>query len=155
MNQPFFHIIWQMKIKIGLHLVELEEDNFHLIVASDFGEGKTGNWIIDTGASKTVFDLNRKELYQAEPKETGQAHTVGVGDKTIHTVTGRLHPFLLDRLAVENLKVALLDLSHINRFYSTAAGLQICGLLGSDFLKKYKAVIDYKKKLLKLELKLK
>lgn len=142
-----------MKLKTALQLVELEDDNFHLVVTSFFKEGISSYWIVDTGASKTVFDLNLTNLYKSAGEETEQVHTAGIGEKPIQTAIGWLNTFSLGKLTVENLRVALLDLSHINRFYSQAAGLQICGLLGSDFLMKYKAVIDYKKKTLILKSK--
>ena len=43
----------------------------------------------------------------------------------------------------DDLDVALIDLSHINDLYHHAAARTICGLIGSDLLVKYKAVIDY------------
>ena len=63
-----------------------------------------------------------------------------------------MNTFYLGRLKVENLKVALIDLSHINQLYYKATNLEICGLIGGDFLLKHKAVIDYKKKVLQLSL---
>ncbi len=142
-----------MKTRVELQLIELEDDNLHLVVTSEFKEGKTGNWIIDTGASRTVFDLNLEKLFQLEGEESGQVHTAGIGDKTVKTAIGRLNTFSLGKFTFENLRVALIDLSHINRYYSQAAGMHICGLLGGDFLLLHKAVIDYKKKLLILEAK--
>ncbi len=142
-----------MKLKTELQLIELEDDNFHLVASSIFNRDVSGYWIVDTGASKTVFDLNLKDLYKSAGEETDQVHTAGIGEKPIQTAIGIIDSFTLGKLTVENLRVALLDLSHINRFYSQAAGIQICGLLGSDFLMKYSAVIDYKKKLMILQSK--
>lgn len=137
-----------MNYKINLQLVELEDDNYHLVAPAVFGDDHTGYWIVDTGASKTVFDLNLKHLYEQEGEETDQVHTAGIGDKPIQTIIARLHPFSLGKYHVKHLRVALLDLSHINEFYSKAANLSICGLLGGDFLLINKAVIDYRRKIL-------
>lgn len=137
-----------MKFILELQLIELEDDNFHLVAASIFKKDISGYWIVDTGASKSVFDLNLKELYKSAGEETDQVHTAGIGEKPIQTAIGLIDSFTLGKLTVENLRVALLDLSHINRFYAQAAGMQICGLLGSDFLMNYKAVIDYKKRVM-------
>jgi hypothetical protein len=142
-----------MRFKIKLTIVELEDDNFHLVALSAFNEGQPHYWIIDTGASKTVFDLNLKNYYESAEEETDQVHTAGIGDKPIHTAIGNLHSFSMGKLKIENLRVALLDLSHINTFYSQAANFSICGLLGGDFLKKYNAVLDYKRKIMILETK--
>lgn len=134
-------------------LVELEDENFHLVAESAFSGGETGYWIIDTGASKTVFDLNLKSQYESAGEETDQVHTAGIGDKPIQTAIARLKHFSIGKFKMESLRVALLDLSHINKFYSQAANIKICGLLGGDFLKRYNAVVDYKKKILILEAK--
>jgi hypothetical protein len=139
-----------MKIKIPLQIVELEDDNFHLVVQSVFNDKTTGFWVVDTGASKTVFDKNLENLYVSEEESSDQLHTAGIGDKPIETTLAILKPFSLGKLHVENLKAALLDLTHINNLYSKATNLQICGLLGGDFLMKHQAVVDYNKKILVL-----
>jgi hypothetical protein len=43
-----------------------------------------------------------------------------------------------------------MDMNHINELYQKVSDYKICGLLGSDFLLKYNAVIDYKRRVLKL-----
>ena len=139
-----------MKMKIPVHIIELEEDNFHLIITGKFENGTKGNWAIDTGASKTVFDKNLTEQYSVSEDETEEIHSAGIGDKPLETTAARLKTFYLGKLKIESLKVALLDLSHINELYIKATDLEICGLIGGDFLMKHKAVIDYKKKILLL-----
>mgnify|MGYP006302145585 FL=1 len=138
----------KMKIKIPLQLIELEDENYHLVVASVFEDKSYGYWVLDTGASKTVFDKNLSEKYSAKGEETDQLHTAGIGEHPIETRIAHLHPFSLGKLNVNRLRVALLDLSHINHYYSGAANMQICGLLGSDFLMKYQAVVNYRKRIL-------
>jgi hypothetical protein len=135
-----------MKFLIPLQIVELEEDNFHLIVTSVFPDGTSGRWVVDTGASRTVFDKNAEDKYTVASGETDRLHTAGIGVNPVETSVACLSSFSLGKLQVENMKVALIDLSHINTLYSGAANLQICGMLGSDFLMKYHAVIDYRKK---------
>src|SRR5690554_5728671 len=140
-----------MKYKVALQLVELEDNDFHLIAPARFPDNEIHYWIIDTGASKTVFDLNLKHLFNSEGETYDQIHTAGIGEKPIQTTIAELKPFKLNKLQVKYLKVALLDLSHINKFYSNAANLNICGLLGSDFLLKSNAIVDYKSRTLRLK----
>ena len=47
----------------------------------------------------------------------------------------------------------MLDLSHVNQSYEQIGLKPIDGVLGSDVLLKYNAVIDYEKKILKLKFK--
>jgi len=135
-----------MKIKIPLQLIELEDDNYHLVVESVLPDKTTGYWVVDTGASKTVFDKNLSENFREIETGHEEIHTAGIGEKPLESSVGRLNPFTLGKLKVGQLRVALLDLSHLNKFYSKVTNLKICGLLGSDFMLNHKAVIDYRKK---------
>lgn len=135
-----------MRYKIPIKIVELESDNYHLIICSVFTDGSKGNWVIDTGASKSVFDKNLAEYCVVSEDETEELHSAGVSDEPMTTTLAYMKPFCFEKLKLENIKVALLDMAHINELYSKVTDLQICGLLGSDFLLKYNAVIDYKRK---------
>ena len=139
-----------MKIKIPLQLVELETGNFHLIATGTFPDGTTGNWAVDTGASKTVFDKNLASFYSVLPGAEEEIHSAGIGEKPVETILGFLSAFSLGKFKTGKMKVALLDLSHINELYKKATNLEICGLIGGDFLSKHKAVIDYKRKIMVL-----
>lgn len=139
-----------MKIKIPLRLIELEDNNFHLVAESVLPDNKTGFWIVDTGASKTVFDKNLSENFNEVESSPEEIHTAGIGEKPLESSVGCLKTFTLGKLQVGQMRVALLDLSHINNYYSKATNLKICGLLGSDFLQSHEAVVDYKKKRLVL-----
>ena len=139
-----------MRVKIPINTIELEPDNYHIIISSVFPDAQNENWVIDTGASKTVFDKSLGKYYSLLEGESDEIHTAGIGEQPQEISIALLKHFQLGELKIEDLKVALLDLTHINKLYSTAANLKICGLIGGDFLMKYKAVIDYKKKRLVL-----
>ena len=134
-----------MQVKIPVKIIELEPHNFHVIVQSLFSEGKPRNWVIDTGASKTVFDKNLENLFVLS-NERDELHSAGINEKPIATEIGFIKNFRFGKLKVQELKVALLDLSHINNLYEKSANIKICGLLGGDFLMKHQAIIDYKKR---------
>lgn len=143
-----------MKFKIPLELIELEECNYHITVSCRFANGREGLWIIDTGASKTVFDEALRDLYDlVESDEEIKIQSAGIGEGKLETSLGQLHGFSFSNFTMETLNVALIDLSHINKLYYHVAAREICGLIGSDFLLGHKAVIDYRKMLLILEVK--
>lgn len=129
----------------------MKTGNFHIIITSEFSDGEIGNWIVDTGASKTVFDKALVEYYSILADESDEIHTAGIGVKPLETSIALLKLVQFGKLKIEDIKVALLDLSHINELYSKASNLKICGLIGGDFLMKYNAVIDYKKQKLFLK----
>ena len=143
--------LYHMRYKIPIKIIELESDNYHLIISTDFADGSKENWVIDTGASKTVFDKNLNEHFVPSDNEIEELHSAGINDQPLTTTLGYLKPFFVGNLEIETAKVALMDLSHINELYSKVSDLEICGLIGSDFLLKYKAVIDYKKQRLILQ----
>ncbi len=135
-----------MKARIPLNLVKLEDGNYHLTLESVFANGLKGLWIIDSGASKTVFDQSLTELYEKiEPDENVFIQSAGIGEGKLDTSLGNLKSFKIGSLTIEPFQVALLDLSHINKVYFHATEKEICGLIGGDFLLQKKAVIDYGK----------
>lgn len=135
-----------MRYKVPIEIIQLESENYHLIVSCVFTDGTKGNWVIDTGASKSVFDTNLADQFTSDGDETEELHSAGVSDEPMTTSLGYLKNLAFGKLKVERMKVALMDMAHINELYSKAADLKICGLLGSDFLLKYNAVVDYKRK---------
>ncbi|MDR2910409.1 MAG: hypothetical protein LBV47_03460 [Bacteroidales bacterium] len=139
-----------MKIKIPLQVIELEKGNYHLIVTGKFLDENIGCWALDTGASKTVFDKNLEQYYVLE-ENCEDVQSVGIGEGLMLSRYAVMRPFILGKYKIENQKVALFDLTHINEFYRrTITRTSICGLIGSDVLLKYKAVINYKYKTLTL-----
>jgi hypothetical protein len=134
-----------MQIEIPIKLIELEANNYHVLIHAEFEFGKSGFWVIDTGASKSVFDKDLVELFDVREHETEEIHSAGISEQPLQTSLAVLNPFSFGKLRVKNFKVALLDLSHINKLYEKNTTRKICGLLGSDFLVLHKAIIDYKK----------
>ena len=140
-----------MKIKVPIQLVELEEGNFHILISALFADNFEAKWAIDTGASKTVFDINLDKFYiTLSDEDTDELHSAGTNGNPIKTTVALLKPFSIGNLKIENQKVPLIDLTNINKLYQKTRNIQICGLLGGDFLKKHNAVIDYREKILRL-----
>lgn len=140
-----------MRSKIAIELIELESYNYHLLICSRFNDGETAYWVIDTGASKSVFDINLAEFILSEEEGTEDLHAANMSEEPLKTSLGILKPLLFGKLKVDNMKVALMDMNHINELYQKVSDYKICGLLGSDFLLKYNAVIDYKKRVMVLK----
>ena len=152
-DQPFFIFkpyLYSMRFKIPIKLVELENDNYHPVIESVFADGSKGIWVIDSGASKSIFDRNHDQLFEVVSGMTEDLHSAGIGDQPMKSEVARMHSFTFGKMVIENMKVAVLDLSHINELYSSSTDLTICGLLGGDFLVRYKALVDYHHKRLVL-----
>lgn len=135
-----------MAYKIPIELIELESENYHILVSSVFSDRETGKWVVDTGASKSVFDKNLQEYIEYTDGVSEDLHSAGISDEPMKGQIAQLKPLSFSGLKVPDMKVVVLDLSHINQLYASTAGVEICGLLGGDFLMKNNAVIDYKRK---------
>jgi len=141
-----------MIIKIPLHIVSLEAEGFHLFIPAELN-GKPANMLLDTGASKTVFDINRISKLVRKRKKTFESFeklSTGLGTNTMESHFTVFKLFTISGLIIENYTAILLDMAHVNQSYEMLKIQPIDGVLGSDLLMKYKAVIDYKNKILKL-----
>ncbi|RLD64190.1 MAG: hypothetical protein DRJ01_01615 [Bacteroidetes bacterium] len=142
-----------MKYEIPISLVEIEKNNFHLFVNVIFNDDETGEIIIDTGASKTVFDASRLEKYSKIIENSEEIKSSGINANLTDTQLVTVNKIQIGDLSIKNFKAVLLNLDHINSLYADINNKQIWGLLGGDFLTKYNAKIDYENKLLILKMK--
>ena len=132
-----------MSTTIPIELLTIENDGCHLLIPAFIGR-KKARMLIDTGASKTVFDINRIGNYiQAENYEENEAKSTGLGTSDMESHTTTIRTFRVGELRLKNHKAILLDLSHVNHSYQLLRIKPIDGVLGSDLMLKYNAVIDF------------
>jgi len=140
------------KIIVPLKIIDLQDDGFHPIVnVSVFG--KPFLLVLDTGASKTALDQNL--LLQAHEQAVVTASdrlSTGLGTNTMASSTAIISTLYIGGLLIDEFEVAVLDLSTINIAYRQLGHPEVLGVLGGDILMKYKAVINYRKKILKLKI---
>ncbi len=140
-------------IKIQLQHISLEADGYHLFVNAELN-GKPAILLVDTGASKTVFDINRISEFVKKRKksfESFEQHSTGLGTNTMESHFTIIKEFCISELKLKNFTAILLDMTHVNQSYEMLGLHPIDGVLGSDLLMKYNAVIDYEKKIMKLK----
>jgi hypothetical protein len=135
---------------LPIELLFIEDAGYHLIVKGKVN-GKTATMLIDTGASKTVFDRGRV-LRFAEEKSfiTLQKLSTGLGTSSMETQSVVLKKFQVGKLTIPFFEAIVIDLSHVNLTYAKLDLPAIDGVLGSDLMVKHDAKIDYRKKELKL-----
>ena len=139
-----------MITKIPVKILPIEEDGFHLQLKV-YINNRVANVLIDTGASKTVFDKNRITSFVKDTEfQSNERLSTGLGTNTMASQTTELKKLKIGEIIIENYKTVLLDLGHVNHSYQLLGLKQIDGVIGSDLLKKFKAVIDYDKAFLKL-----
>jgi hypothetical protein len=138
-----------MIVTVPLQIIDLHQDGYHPLV-SVFVFGKMFTLVLDTGASKTAFD---QEILSAEGVNIMASDNLstGLGTNSMTSFTTVLNDLYIGELKVSEFEVAVLDLSAINIAYRQLNHPDVLGVLGGDVLMKYKAVIDYGKKVLKLK----
>ncbi len=137
-------------IEVPIQLLDIEGDGFHIMVRGTI-HGKEASFLIDTGASRSVFDPKTISTFidnlQFEKKE---GMTAGVGSSDLESST-----FVIDRLSIGGLEITdyegvALDLENIHKMYGNLHLPHIDGIIGGDLLHQYKAVINYRSKKLRL-----
>jgi hypothetical protein len=130
-------------ITVPLTLINLQDDGFHLLVEIVvFGE--TLFAVLDTGASRSVFDkaLMEKHVNEISVSEETQAATIFSTSKTL---LGLIPKLKIGGLTLKNYAAVALDLQSVTDTYVMMGHPAIAGIIGGDILTKYKAKIDYKK----------
>lgn len=138
-------------ISIPLNIIDLHGDGFHPVLDIVIFN-KPFKVVLDTGASRTAFD--RDLLVQANEMAdivASERLSTGLGTNTMESATAVIENIWIGDMMIPELEVAVLDLSAINIAYRELGHPEVLGVLGSDVLMKYNAVIDFGKKLLKLK----
>ncbi len=137
-------------IEVPLQLLDIEGEGFHIMVKGTI-HGKEANFLIDTGASRSVFDPNTIATFiddiQFEKKE---GMTAGVGSSDLESATFVIDTFTLGEMEIHDYEAVALDLENIHEMYGKLHLPRIDGIVGGDLLQKYKAIINYKSKKMRL-----
>lgn len=135
-----------MAIKLPFRLLNIEGDGFHLQAKIRIN-GKPALVIIDTGASRTVFDKAEIAKY-LKSEEIGEHDrmSTGLGTNSMQSHFVILGSLSIGKLRFDQFDAVILDLQHVNQTYTALGFDPIAGVLGSDILVALKAVIDFRKK---------
>jgi hypothetical protein len=136
---------------VPFKILSLDAEGFHLMIKVKIN-GKSANLIIDTGASKTVLDRTRVSKYVKEKDFISHDKlSSGLGTNSMESQMTLLKKLSIGDLVINNYTTVLLDLSHVNGSYQQIGLKPVEGVLGSDILLLFNAVIDYEKKSLKFK----
>jgi hypothetical protein len=136
---------------IPFRIIDISGEGYHLMLKLKINN-KAAVVIIDTGASKSVFDRTRIEKFVKDKNfATHESLSSGLGTNSMTSQITTIKKLKIGDLEIEDYNTVLLDLSHVNASYEQVGLKAVDGVLGSDILLKHKAVIDYEKKVLKLQ----
>lgn len=131
------------KITVPLEIVEIDKGSYHIFALAVINN-KECDILIDTGASRTVFD---KKYISSHPVHIDAEEIIssGLGVGSLNTLVGVLENFSVGSHSWNKIKAIFMDFSHINAIYKKMSKKRIAGLIGGDFLFRTKAKIDYSK----------
>ena len=112
--------------------------------------GIKGVFIIDTGASNTCIDLENHQLFKIFPEESLEKASSAT-DEISKTMISKKNKIKIGKWVKNNISIVLFDMSFINKTLEDQGVERVNGIIGSDLLKKGKAVIDYSDKKLFLK----
>jgi hypothetical protein len=141
-------------IEIPLQIIELERENYHILIEGNFEDGTPSCWIIDTGASKTVLDKNLSSHYELMDSDDMEDYqSAGINQGMMETSVGKLTYLRFGDVKIIGQKVALIDLNHVNDIYGKYTSYRIAGLLGGDVLMQHQCKIDYANKIIQFQIR--
>mgnify|MGYP000931445750 CR=1 FL=1 len=125
----------------------IEEDGYHIFTEVMIN-GKPARMLIDTGASRTVFDSARIRLFLADDEmnfEKMDKLSTGLGTNTMESHTVMIDRFEMGDTVFEAYQAVVLNIEHVNQSYRLLGYPEIDGVLGGDLLTELRVVIDYRK----------
>ncbi len=104
--------------------------------------GVSGDFILDTGASTSCIGFTDSALFLLISEES-IIKAAGAGAINMETMLSRGNIFSIKKWEIKNMDFVLFDLSHVNEALSQVNEESVHGIIGADFLKQHRAVIDY------------
>ncbi|MAB57964.1 MAG: acid protease [Aequorivita sp.] len=104
--------------------------------------GIAGNFILDTGASTSCVGFSDSAHFLLVSEES-IIKAAGAGAINMETMLSRGNNFSIEKWSIRNMDFVLFDLSHVNEALQQVNEKAVHGIIGADFLKDYRAVIDY------------
>lgn len=131
-------------MQIPIQLLDIKGDGFHVMIKGKIN-GLEANFLIDTGASRSVFDPTVITRFVENPKfKKKPGITAGVGGSDLESST-----FIIDTLSFGNIDIhdyeaVALDLENIHENYQKLNLPAIDGIIGGDILYQLKATLNYR-----------
>ena len=136
-------------ISIPLKLINLQDDGFHLLVEVVVFKQKHFA-VLDTGASRSVFDKKLIEEHLAETLKVSEEINAATLFTTTSTIQATIPEVKIGTVKIKNYETVAFDLQSVTDTYQQFGHPPIIGIIGGDILMLYRAVINYDKCILRL-----
>lgn len=121
----------------------------HILVKCEINNIK-GNFIIDTGASDSCIDYRKSEKFNINFEISNESATSAT-NKIKKLFISKKNKIKIDDWLIEDFDLILFDMKQVIDTIVSQCNVEIDGIIGSDILKKGKAVINYKLNKIQLE----
>ena len=131
-------------MQIPIQLLDIEGEGFHVMIQGKIN-GMEANFLIDTGASRSVFDPTVISRFVKNPefkKKIGI--TAGVGGSDLESSTFVIDTLSLGDIEINQYEAVALDLENIHENYQKLGLPAIDGIIGGDLLYRLKATLNYR-----------
>lgn len=139
--------------KRDLRRVKYPDRSFHFIVDLDIN-GHGASMLLDTGASKTVFDkerFNRFVTFKPDDLRFNDKQATGINFEPTEHQTISVDNLAFGYLTAPPFEILIMNLENVNSTYARLGLPPVDGIIGNDLLDKLRAVIDYESKILRLK----
>jgi len=109
-----------------------------------------GNFILDTGASSSCVGFDAVAHFKLKAEDS-EVRAAGAGATNMLTQIAQQNTLEIMGWKKKKVDLVLFDLTHVNEALVSHKAKKVHGIIGADLLKKGKAVIDYKNKVLYLK----
>jgi len=135
---------------LGFDAIPLHHFNkySHLILKGSYN-GKSVNWIVDTGAEVSVIDSGSARKLGLSVQKTGRKMVDISGDTSdlgLAYATG----LRFQNTTIARVPLAVADLSNVKKSFKAKDGTIVDGILGVDFLESSQALLDPRSKIIYL-----
>lgn len=109
-----------------------------------------GDFIVDTGASSSCIGFSSVDRF-IMLTEQSEVKAAGAGAINMETHVARNNKFQVGDKKTYKMAFVIFDLSHVNEALVQVEEKPVEGILGADFLKENRAIIDYGRNVLYLK----
>jgi hypothetical protein len=132
LEQKGFYRITLKRLKSGHYTFKAKVNNI------------SGVFILDTGASNSCIGFIYDSYFNLNNEES-EIKAAGAGALNMETALAKNNLLVIGDWKLKKMDFILMNLSHVNEALKEANELPVHGIIGADFLKQTRAVIDYGK----------
>ena len=129
-------------ITVPLILINLQDDGFHLLVEIVVFREKHFA-VLDTGASRTVFDKGLIERHLSETLQVSDEINAATLFSTTTTIQATIPSLKIAKLKINDYETVAFDLQSVSDTYMQFGHPPIAAIIGGDILMEYNAIINY------------